>query len=214
MRPMPKRQASVPALVVSVVAMLAVVTGCGGASPTAGAGPGRPVPDRPAGLWSPARFTRAARPAPTTTAPLSYPIAIPDDPYAPEPVVRLGTIEIPKIGLTHALFDGVTLHNIDQGPSHWPGSAMPGQLGNVVIAGHRVTHDHPFERIAELVAGDQVIFTLNGVRTIYRVTGHQVVKPSDTWIADQTRAFTATLYACHPPGSADQRFVVKMELAA
>lgn len=179
---------------------MVAAAGCGGGAAARGTNASR-------ALGSP------ARPASPTTVPLPSPIGIPDDPYAPEPVVHLGTIEIPKIGLTHALFDGVTLHNIDEGPSHWPGSALPGEPGNVVVAGHRVTHDHPFERIAELVPGDPVIFTVDGVRTTYRVSGNEVVKPSDTWIADQTRAFTATLYACHPPGSTDQRYVVHLERA-
>ncbi len=163
-------------------------------------------------LWSP----KAPKPTtpPTTTVRLPYPVDIPDDPYAPEPVVHIDTMQIPKIGLTHPVFEGVTLHNIDRGPSHWPGTAVPGHPGNAVFAGHRTTNDHPFERIAELTDGDQVIFDLDSGRTTYVVTGHQVVAPSDTWIADQTPAMTATLYACHPPGSAEQRYVVHLALAA
>ncbi|MFN2609070.1 MAG: sortase [Acidimicrobiales bacterium] len=199
-RPSPARS-WVPPLVGAVVV---VAAGCGG----------RSAPARVALATPPLPKTILAGPGLTsTTIPLPQPIAIPDDPYAPEPVVRIGTMEIPKIGLVHPIYDGVTLHNIDLGPSHWPGSAMPGQPGNAVFAGHRVTHDHPFRHLDELVAGDEVIFTVNGTRTTYRVTGNLVVKPSDTWIADQTQAPTATLYACHPPGSAEYRYVVQMALA-
>jgi sortase A len=139
-------------------------------------------------------------------------VVIPADPYAPEPVVEIGTIEIPAIGLKHRLYDGVTLHNIDRGPSHWTGSALPGQMGNAVFAGHRATHSEPFRRIDALVQGDKVMFTVGGVRWTYRVTGHLVVGPLDSWIADQTTASTATLYACHPVGSAAERYVVQLEL--
>jgi sortase A len=149
---------------------------------------------------------------PTTSVGLTQPIAIPSDPYASEAVRRIGTIEIPKLGLVHAVFDGVTLNNIDQGPSHWPGSAMPGRPGNTVFAGHRVTHDHPFMYIDRLVAGDTVIFTVDGVRSTYRVTTTFVVGPDDTWIADQAPESTGTLYACHPPGSAEKRYVVRLSL--
>lgn len=162
-------------------------------------------------LWSPKPHPPTT--PPTTAVPLPNPVDIPDDPYAPEPVVQIGTVEIPKIGLTHPLFDGVTLRNIDEGPSHWPGTALPGQIGNVVVAGHRTVRDHPFKRIAELVPGDQVIFTVNGSRSTYSVTSSQIVNPSDTWIANQTPAYTATLYACHPPGSQTQRYVVHLQLA-
>ena len=140
------------------------------------------------------------------------PIDIPSNPYAPERVIEIGTIEIPKIGLTHRVFHGVTLRSIDNGPSHWPGTAFPGQRGNSVFAGHRVTHSHPFRNIDRLVEGDQVIFTVAGVRTVYAVTGHEVVPPSAVHIADPTPTPTATLYACHPPGSARYRYVVHLAL--
>jgi sortase A len=137
---------------------------------------------------------------------------MPLDSYADEPVVEYGSIEIPKIGLVHPLFEGVTLHNIDNGPSHWPGTATPGQRGNAVFAGHRVTNSQPFRRIDELVPGDEVIFRVKGVRSTYRVTGSLVVDADATWIATQTREATATLYACHPLGSTAQRYVVRLEL--
>ena len=153
-------------------------------------------------------------PTTTTTQPRvpQAPVYIPTDAYAPEAIRQLGTIEIPKLGLAHTTYQGVTLRNIDLGPSHWPGTALPGQKGNTVFAGHRVTHDRPFRNIDKLVPGDEVVFTLNGVRSVYRVTGNRVVFPSDTWIADQTAEATGTLYACHPPGSVTQRFVVHLEL--
>jgi len=153
---------------------------------------------------------------PTTGLPpgpvLPEPIAIPADSYAPEPVVQLGTIEIPAIGLKHRLYQGVTLNNIDKGPSQWTGSALPGEMGNVVVAGHRVTHSQPFRRINELEPGDEVIFTVDARRTVYRVTGHLIVRPQDSWIADQTPDYTATLYACHPLGSMAERYVVRLEM--
>jgi sortase A len=153
----------------------------------------------------------------TTTVAASPPRSVvdpPADPYAAEPVLKIGTIEIPKIGLRHDVYHGVTLRNIDLGPSHWPGTAMPGETGNAVFAGHRVTHSHPFRRIDELVEGDQVVFTIDGVRTTYAVTGHEVVKPDALWVTDQTATPTATLFACHPPGSASYRYVVHLALLA
>lgn len=152
-------------------------------------------------------------PIPTTTVVVhSQPVHIPRDSYAPEPVKEIGTIEIPALGLVHPAYQGVTLHNIDRGPSHWIGTAKPGQPGNTVFAGHRVTNSRPFHDLDQLVAGDEVIFTIDGVRSVYRVTGSMVVSPNETWIADQTPEATGTLYACHPPGSLAYRYVVKMAL--
>jgi len=127
-------------------------------------------------------------------------------------VVEIGTMEIPAIGLSHVIYQGVTLHNIDRGPSHWTGSALPGQMGNTVFAGHRATKSQPFLRIDALDPGDTVIFTVGGVRSTYRVTDHLVVDPSASWIADQTPAYTGTLYACHPVGSTAERYVVRLEM--
>lgn len=156
-------------------------------------------------------------PSTTTTSvaeavPTQRPIDVPADPYAVEPVQEIGTIEIPKIGLVHRVFHGITLRNIDHGPSHWPGTAMPGETGNTVFAGHRVTHSHPFRRIHELKEGDQVIFVVAGVRSVYAVTGSEVVTPDATWIANPTATPTGTLFACHPPGSARYRYVVHLAL--
>jgi sortase A len=155
----------------------------------------------------------APSPASTTTSVVDTgPIPIPEDPYAPEKVVRIGTITIPKIGLVHDLYQGVTLTTIDHGPSQWPGTAIPGRPGNAVVAGHRVTHDHPFLHIDALKPGDEVMFDVAGVHSTYRVTGSEVVTPDAVWIATQTPTPTATLYACHPPHSKKYRYVVHLEL--
>jgi sortase A len=148
----------------------------------------------------------------STSTTVRGPVPPPTDPYAAEPIVEIGTIEIPKIGLVHRVFHGISLRNIDKGPSHWPGTAMPGETGNTVFAGHRVTHSHPFRHIDRLVAGDEVIFHIGGVRTVYLVTESFVVTPKRIDIADPTPTPTATLYACHPPGSARQRYVVRLAL--
>ena len=156
----------------------------------------------------------AARPA--------APVAPPKAEYAPEPVVQIGSMQIPKIGLTHPIFHGITMRNIDKGPSHWPGTALPGEVGNAVFAGHRVTKTHPFRHIDQLVEGDEVFFTVDPaafggsgtpVRTRYVVTRHEVVTPTALHIVDPTPTATATLFACHPPGSARYRYVVRLALA-
>lgn len=159
--------------------------------------------------------------SPDTTAPAAQatrrstrPVAPPRDEYAPEPIVEIGSMEIPKIGLRHTIYHGITMRNIDRGPSHWPGTAMPGESGNAVFAGHRVTHSHPFRHIDKLVPGDEVHFTVNGFRSTYLVTGSDVVVPTALHITDPTPTPTATLFACHPPGSARYRYVVRLALKA
>jgi sortase A len=145
---------------------------------------------------------------------LSRPQASPANAYAPTPIIQIGTIEIPKIGLLHPVFEGITLTVIDHGPGHWPGSALPCQAGNTVFPGHRVTHSHPFLNLDLLAPGDQIVFRVPGRDCVYKVTGTQIVGPNDTWVTDPTPTPTVTLIACHPKHSAAQRIVVKGSLIA
>jgi sortase A len=134
----------------------------------------------------------------------------PRNAHAPEAEVRIGTIEIPKLGLTHVLFEGITLTTLNKGPGHWPGTALPSQDGNVVVAGHRVTHTRPFRHIDQMGPGDEVIFTIGSGRHTYTFVRNEIVPPTGMHIVQQTPAKTATIFACHPPGSARFRFVVHL----
>jgi sortase A len=160
-------------------------------------------------------------PMPTTTTTTVTTLALADPaprtrPSAPPvierpkvPIVKIGEIRIPKIGLVHPIYEGVTLTVVDRGPGHWPGSAVPGQLGNSVFAGHRVTHSHPFRNVDKLVPGDEIIFVMPNGKFTYKMTKQEIVKPTDTWIVNPTQDATLTLFACHPPGSAAKRIVIR-----
>lgn len=103
---------------------------------------------------------------------------------------------------------------LDRGPGHWPGTAMPGEVGNVVVAGHRTSHQADFRHLDQLVPGDDVVFNTEAGVITYKVTGTQIVQPDAIWIVDPTATPTATLFACHPLGSTAQRIVVNLELAS
>ncbi|MDQ6909621.1 MAG: sortase [Actinomycetota bacterium] len=209
------RRAVVATIVVGLVA-----AGCGGGAsshhpqaqsqlprtPVQTAAPPPSLPQTPA--FVPAGAVVPAGPP----VAVPQPIDIPENSYAPEQVSQIGTMEIPKLNLVHPVYQGVTLNNIDLGPSHWPGTAEPGQVGNTVFAGHRVTRSRPFRNIDRLEIGDKVVFDVNGSRSSYHVTASMVVEAKDSWISDQTPTPTGTIYACHPPGSVAQRFVVRLAL--
>jgi len=152
----------------------------------------------------------------TTTTPLplqvSSPIAPPSDPNGAEPLVEVGWMSIPSIDLETPMFEGIRLTTLNHGPGHWPGSAAPGQIGNVVVAGHRTSHNAEFRRLDRLVAGDIVTFTTPDGVFDYSVVGTEIVGPDALWIIDPSDTPTATLFACHPPGSTRQRIVVKLAL--
>jgi len=173
----------------------------------AGASPDLVVEDLPVPPTTTASTLPAADPAPRTRP---EPAPVIERP-ASVPIVKIGEIRIPKIGLVHPVFEGVTLTVIDHGPGHWPGSAAPGQLGNAVFAGHRVTHSHPFRNVDKLVPGDEIIFVMPNGTFTYKMTKQQIVKPNDTWIVNPTQTATLTLFACHPPGSASNRIVIRAD---
>ena len=153
--------------------------------------------------------------APTTTTlakQVSQPITPPTDTNATEPLIELGRLLIPAIGVDMVMYEGIRMPTLDRGPGHWPGTAMPGQAGNVVVAGHRTSKHKVFRNIDDLAAGDQIIFQDATGEYVYLVNRVEVVQPTDVWIINPTDTPTATLFACHPPGSTRQRIVVFADL--
>jgi sortase A len=127
-------------------------------------------------------------------------------------LIELGRLLIPAIGVDMAMYEGIRMSTLDKGPGHWPGSALPGQIGNLVVGGHRTSKHKVFRNIDDLVAGDQIIFQDATGEYVYLVNRVEVVQPTDVWIINPTDTPTATLFACHPPGSTRQRIVVFADL--
>jgi sortase A len=213
-----------PSTAVAFAALLALVS-CG-SDPTAAPAATTPVTSTTSTTNPPATSTSTTSTSSTTSSTTSTtstssttstvpetlpnPESPPADPNAVGALVGLGSIEIPAIGVTKSMYEGITLTTLNHGPGHWPGTAMPGHPGNVVVAGHRVSHDKPFRNLDKLQPGDQVIMTTTEGRFVYQVTGTDIVYPDALWIVDQTADYTATLFACHPPGSTRQRIVVHL----
>ena len=136
---------------------------------------------------------------PTTTAPA------PPPPIEGDPIAQ---IRIPRIGVTRYVVEGVGVADLKKAPGHYPMTPLPGQVGNVAIAGHRTTYGQPFYRLNELEPGDEIeLQTLQGSFT-YVVDGKQVVQPSQTEVLDQTEDARLTLTTCEPRYSARRRLIV------
>lgn len=168
----------------------------------------------PASSITPTTVTPTTAPAQAPTmleAPLKQ-LEQPIDPPLDPRGVELSGIAIPKLGIDTPLLEGVRLTTLDNGPGPWPGSAMPGEVGNIVVAGHRTSHAAPFRDLDQLVAGDVVEFPAAAGLIEYTVTGTQIIDLDAIRIIDPTDTPTATLFACHPPGSTRQRIVVNLEL--
>lgn len=164
-------------------------------------------------LVAPETTTTTTEPPAPELPELPVPGPLPLDPYEPAPDdATIGHIEIPRLGIDEPLHEGMSLTVIDRGPSHWPGTAAPGQVGNMVLAGHRTTYSRPFYDLDLVEPGDEMIVTTDDEAHIYVAMRTEVVPDDALWIADQTYEFTATTFACHPKGSARERIVVFWQL--
>ena len=150
-----------------------------------------------------------------------------DDTAAPRPGSAVAALEFRRPGLDAPLVhekplyvvEGVTLGDLQRGPGHYPGTALPGDDGNFAIAGHRTTYGAPFYNLDQLERGDEVIVTTrNGSKHTYRVRSQEIVQPGDTWVISpdplERGKPTLTLTTCHPRFSNAQRMIVFAELVA
>jgi len=126
----------------------------------------------------------------------------------------VGRLEIPRLGISAVVRAGSDARTLRLAVGPIPGTALPGEEGNVGLAAHRDTF---FRRLGEIRADDEVrLVTADGTFT-YRVQGTQVVNPSDVWVLNPTDAPALTLVTCYPftyVGSAPRRFIVRAQLAA
>jgi sortase A len=117
------------------------------------------------------------------------------------------------------VLDDVSVGDLQQGPGHYPGTALPGRPGNFAVAGHRTTYGAPFFHLDVLRRGDEVFVTdRRGRRFRYRVARQRVVAPNDVWVIGDDPLGngrpTLTLTTCDPRFSAAQRLVVHAQLVS
>jgi len=138
-------------------------------------------------------------------------------PLAPEgpPTVAagglIGRMEIPRLGLSMVVAEGIDGRTLRRAIGHIPGTALPGQLGNVGIAGHRDTFFRPLE---DIHVDDIIEITTPWGEYRYRVVSSRVVSPDDVAVLNPTSNEVLTLVTCHPfyfVGPAPNRFIVRAE---
>ena len=100
------------------------------------------------------RTTELPPTSPSTTPPVTAPADLP----VPENGDPIGRIRIPAIGVDFIVIQGVDISDLKEGPGHFPQTPLPGQPGNVALAGHRTTYQAPFDRLDELQPGDEITF--------------------------------------------------------
>jgi LPXTG-site transpeptidase (sortase) family protein len=125
-----------------------------------------------------------------------------------DPLV-LGRIEIPRIGVSAIVREGDDDATLSIAVGHIPGTARPGERGNMALAGHR---DSFFRALRHIRIHDAIRISTAGRRYEYRVDATEVVAPEATEVLDQTGAAVLTLVTCYPfgyLGHAPNRFIVR-----
>jgi sortase A len=124
----------------------------------------------------------------------------------------LGRIEIKKIGLAVMILEGTDSRSLRRAVGHIPETALPGQPGNVGIAGHRDTF---FRDLRKIEKNDEItLTTLNGSFR-YVVDFSEVVEPTDTGVLDPSGDAILTLVTCYPfsyVGPAPNRLIVRSHM--
>ena len=126
----------------------------------------------------------------------------------PADPTAIGRIEIPRLGLRAIVKEGGDEDTLERAVGLLPGSAHPGQTGNIVLAGHRDTFFWPLQDIER---GDQIRIVLPQQTYRYRVDSIQVVDPAETSALASKGVEELTLVTCYPfryVGPAPQRFIV------
>jgi sortase A len=164
----------------------------GGHSPPSS--PGGAVPDVPAHLqqWvQPA----PAQPVPTPSA--AYP----------------SRIVIPAINVDAPIVRGVTWDDLKKGVGHLPGSANPGERGNMYLAAHNDIFGEIFRHLDKLELGDEFFVYSGDYSYRYIITSKRVIEPTDVSVMYPTTEPIATLQTCYPYMVDTHRVVVVGELA-
>ena len=146
--------------------------------------------------------TRPSAAAPAAHAPARRPLA---------PGETVGRIEIPRLGVSAIIKAGTDARTLQLAVGHIPGTALPGDVGNVGLAAHRDTF---FRRLRDIVSDDEIRLTTPDGSYTYRVARTDIVEPRDVWVLDPTEYPALTLVTCYPfsyVGSAPQRFIVRAQ---
>jgi len=120
----------------------------------------------------------------------------------------IGEIQVPRLGLNAIVVQGDSSANLRRAVGHVSQSALPGETGNVALAGHRDTFFRP---LRDIRVGDEVRFATRERDFDYRVEAIEIVAPNDTRVLQASGGRQLTFITCYPfyfVGSAPKRFVI------
>jgi LPXTG-site transpeptidase (sortase) family protein len=120
----------------------------------------------------------------------------------------LGEIQIPRLQIDAVVVQGDSNADLRRAVGHLSGSPLPGQQGNIVLAGHRDTFFRPLRNIRR---GDEIVFKTGNGSFHYRVESTEIVVPSDVQVLAPSNRYDLTFITCFPfyfLGPAPKRFIV------
>jgi sortase A len=123
----------------------------------------------------------------------------------------IGRIGISRLGVSAIVMEGDDDIMLRRAVGHIAGTALPGEPGNVGIAGHRDSFFRPLQNIRD---GDVITLTTPGEEFRYRVVSTRIVPPDDVSVLDSGSREVLTLVTCYPfyfVGPAPDRFIVRAE---
>ena len=140
--------------------------------------------------------------------------SVPIAPQTPNGLEVMGIVSIPKIHINLMLVEGVTKQALKFAVGHMPGTAMPGEVGNCALAGHRsYTFGEYFNRLDEVEVGDEIQITRGKETYTYKVYESFLVEPTEVWVTEPIEnKKIVTLITCHPVVKATHRLIVRGEL--
>ena len=133
---------------------------------------------------------------------------------APAAGTILGRLEAPSVKMSTAVLEGSDDATLSRGAGHIEDTPLPGQGGNIGLAGHRDTVFRPLRKIQ---VGDPLELTTPGNVYRYTISRTLIVDPNDVYVLDPTERPTLTLVTCYPfdyVGHAPRRFIVQARLVA
>ena len=152
-----------------------------------------------------------------------------EGPAAPEIVPDLkdgeafAILRIPRLGEKYRvpIVQGVSLDDLATGVGHYPDTALPGEVGNFSVAGHRATNGEPFAYLDQLREGDAVVVETGTTWYTYEVTDEYIVPPTQVGVIlpvpnkpdAKPRKALMTLTTCNPRWASYERLIFHAELA-
>jgi sortase A len=121
----------------------------------------------------------------------------------------IGEIQVPRLGLSAVVVQGDSPASLRRAVGHLSKSALPGEWGNVALAGHRDTFFRP---LRDIQVGDEIRFKTPEHSFEYVVESIEVVAPTDIQVLGPSSGHDLTFITCFPfhyVGPAPRRFVVR-----